>query len=575
MEKADTEWTATLTLCSASKSPKQAQQVERYVLDKESATFIGRAADCQIVLNPAYSTTSRYHAQIKCTRENGYEEWQACDVNTPNGTFVNGERIEECRILKSGDRLRLGRESRAQFLFELTPIDTEKLSDVLARKKNDTTVVYEEDDGLVYTPEPTQFFIRKSDGLYQPIDVQPISAISADRPDPYSEPPNQPKRTLQELGRKFVSNAWIIICLLFLAPLLSYGLRAAITAQNNTNKSSLDAYIESISTLLLNENLESLSPADRRAIRVKETANGQTRSVLRNLNGEYKGLLIRFLYELKLVRIQPLPLTKAWLSSPSQIINQGQKQLQPADLSRRELVFLSELTFGQFDSSPPPVFLLNNIEFQERSRQGQLSNCDQASSKAEAASDCAWVLSFPPAIYDQALITPMNFSGANLTGIILRDAPLSSVNLEGAYMSFQQCQNNPAGRSLFENIGQWFSGKSQTDCQADLSNAGLQEARLYRAVLRGADLTNAKLNRADLRQADLRGADLTGVQWSGALLTGACYLAENWQTKFPVQGPDGKPFDPVALGMKPITLTASLPGSAEFQECKDVEIAAQ
>ncbi len=573
MEKTDTEWTATLTLFSASKSPKQAQQVERYVLDKESATFIGRAADCQIVLSPVYSTTSRYHAQIKCTRENGHEEWQACDVNTPNGTFVNGERIEECRILKSGDRLRLGRSGGAQFLFELTPIDTEKLSDVLARRKNDTTVVYEEDDGIVYTPEPTQFFVQNPDGLYQPVDVQSIGAASIDRAGPYPEPSNPPKRTLQNFGRKLASNAWIFILLLLLAPLLSYGLRLAITSQNNTNKSSLDAYIESISTLLLNENLESLDPTDRRAIKAKETANGQTRSVLRNLNGEYKGLLVRFLYELKLIKIQPLPLTKAWLSSSNQIINQGQKQLQSTDPLRRELVFLSKLTFGQFDSSPPPVFLLNDIEFEERRRQGQLSDCSQSSSPENAS--CAWVISFPPAFYEQSLITPMNLSGANLTGIVLSDAPLSGANLEGAYMSFQQCQTSNTGSSLFENMGQWFSGNSKSDCQADLSNAGLQEARLYRTVLRGANLTNAKLNRADLRQADLRGADLRGVQWSGALVTGACYLAENWQTQFPAQGPDGKPFDPVALGMKPISLTASLPENAEFQECKDVKVDVQ
>ncbi|MGC8875381.1 MAG: pentapeptide repeat-containing protein, partial [Chloroflexia bacterium] len=71
------------------------------------------------------------------------------------------------------------------------------------------------------------------------------------------------------------------------------------------------------------------------------------------------------------------------------------------------------------------------------------------------------------------------FSGANLSGVNLRQADLSETNLSGA----------------------------------DLSHADLSEANLV-----GADLTGADLSHADLSEANLVGADLTGADLTGAIL---------------------------------------------------------
>lgn len=66
-----------------------------------ASTTIGRTAENQIRI--ADSGVSRRHAEILLT-ENGY---LVKDLGSPNGTFVNGERITE-HLLKQGDRLKMG-----------------------------------------------------------------------------------------------------------------------------------------------------------------------------------------------------------------------------------------------------------------------------------------------------------------------------------------------------------------------------------------------------------------------------------------------------------------------------------
>jgi pSer/pThr/pTyr-binding forkhead associated (FHA) protein len=56
-------------------------------------------------------TVSRLHAII----ENHGSAWSIRDMGSRNGTFINGEKIEAERVLRSGDELRLGK-SRLVFL---------------------------------------------------------------------------------------------------------------------------------------------------------------------------------------------------------------------------------------------------------------------------------------------------------------------------------------------------------------------------------------------------------------------------------------------------------------------------
>ncbi|HUY91029.1 MAG TPA: sigma 54-interacting transcriptional regulator [Pirellulales bacterium] len=71
------------------------------VLDPLNKTRIGRGAECTIMLTDALC--SRVHAVL--SRENG--AWWVRDANSRNGTFVNGQKIDEA-ALDEGHQLRVG-----------------------------------------------------------------------------------------------------------------------------------------------------------------------------------------------------------------------------------------------------------------------------------------------------------------------------------------------------------------------------------------------------------------------------------------------------------------------------------
>ena len=75
---------------------------------------IGRSEDSEIT--HADAQASRHHAAI--SPEPGGFTIQ--DLNSSNGTFVNGKRLEEPRFLKDGDRLRVANTVLA-FRWESTP----------------------------------------------------------------------------------------------------------------------------------------------------------------------------------------------------------------------------------------------------------------------------------------------------------------------------------------------------------------------------------------------------------------------------------------------------------------------
>lgn len=64
---------------------------------------IGRADDQDVVLENR--SVSRAHAEITLTRQG----WVLRDLDSTNGTFLNGERVgREGRVISSGDMLRIG-----------------------------------------------------------------------------------------------------------------------------------------------------------------------------------------------------------------------------------------------------------------------------------------------------------------------------------------------------------------------------------------------------------------------------------------------------------------------------------
>lgn len=69
---------------------------------ERTAFVIGRDIRCDLLLSDP--TVSREHARL--TRDG--EAWQLTDLNSTNGTWVNGWRVRQAVVVRAGDRLRLG-----------------------------------------------------------------------------------------------------------------------------------------------------------------------------------------------------------------------------------------------------------------------------------------------------------------------------------------------------------------------------------------------------------------------------------------------------------------------------------
>ena len=70
---------------------------------KQDEIIIGRSPSCDICIDDLYMSSQ----QAQLWREDG--EWYLADMGSTNGTFVNGEKLDEdCVALDSGDRIRMG-----------------------------------------------------------------------------------------------------------------------------------------------------------------------------------------------------------------------------------------------------------------------------------------------------------------------------------------------------------------------------------------------------------------------------------------------------------------------------------
>ena len=115
----------------------------RYKLS-DGEYVIGRRSDCQIFVPDM--RVSRQHARLW---KDG-ETWTLEDLGSNNGTYVNGEKIDAERVLRSGDEVRVGK-SRLVFL-EAKPVgepadeativpDASQLPPRLTRREFDVLVV--------------------------------------------------------------------------------------------------------------------------------------------------------------------------------------------------------------------------------------------------------------------------------------------------------------------------------------------------------------------------------------------------------------------------------------------------
>src|SRR5262245_2258914 len=66
--------------------------------------LLGRSRSCDLALSSP--DASRRHAEIRLATSG----WLVHDLDSTNGTFVNGQRVTE-RLLRTGDRIEIGRDS--------------------------------------------------------------------------------------------------------------------------------------------------------------------------------------------------------------------------------------------------------------------------------------------------------------------------------------------------------------------------------------------------------------------------------------------------------------------------------
>lgn len=75
-------------------------------LDPTKPLTIGRAASNSLCL-ANQEGVSEHHAVVRFSRSQG---WLVCDWQSGDGTFLEGQRVRQCRRLSDGDEIQLGRQ---------------------------------------------------------------------------------------------------------------------------------------------------------------------------------------------------------------------------------------------------------------------------------------------------------------------------------------------------------------------------------------------------------------------------------------------------------------------------------
>jgi len=104
------------------------QSEEQYKLSSTQSLLIGRDLQHQNdsrmihIPLPKYKKVSGRHAEIQPVSSIGSsaQSWQICDLNSTNGTYINGQKIKGCQVLQPGDRITLAYPTASEKAPEFT-----------------------------------------------------------------------------------------------------------------------------------------------------------------------------------------------------------------------------------------------------------------------------------------------------------------------------------------------------------------------------------------------------------------------------------------------------------------------
>ena len=114
------ESSAIASLRHVSTSSKPASKQRTYTLSTEYIMAIGRDPRCHIVVDPIlHASVSRRHVELRpsVTAIGALPTWWICDLDSSNGTYLNGKRLRGCQLLQAGDLITLGHRG-PEYIFE-------------------------------------------------------------------------------------------------------------------------------------------------------------------------------------------------------------------------------------------------------------------------------------------------------------------------------------------------------------------------------------------------------------------------------------------------------------------------
>jgi uncharacterized protein YjbI with pentapeptide repeats len=235
--------------------------------------------------------------------------------------------------------------------------------------------------------------------------------------------------------------------------------RQRVTEENRAMDTALQAYLDEMSRLLIEEDLHGAQPGDN----LSDVARARTLTVLDQLDGARRGNVLQFLYE-------------------AELINKERPVVNLVDASLAE---------GSF--------------FEEDFSGANLKGVDLGNS----------TLSY--STLDGTILSEAYMYKADLSEASLNDADLSNAHLNSADLSNASLDGTDLSNADLSSVD--LSNASLVD--TDLSDADLYQANLRNANLKGANLSNAFSWKADLSKANLEQANLSSVYIVDANLAGA------------------------------------------------------